>query len=362
MEDGNLGDLTTKEITLSVPSQQSSMDSSTGDMPLTIISIVFWVLFGFGIMGMIGNILTILVFLRLGFSQTIHVSYVALAIFDLLTIVGIMWFSICFTPIIELLFKPFSVTADIFSFVHFTAAWPHFAFSRSSALITAWISFERCLCVVFPTKIKLIITRAVTSVVLIVICIIGCGFIVFAYIGIKSEWRPDPLRNESKLFLFLNDGNELSLLNRFAYALYGAVYPVFSWVAVAVSTTFLISKLRQSAAWRKQTLAHLPNLVNGRACPSFNQQQVSAKTQRVTKTVVIVAVIFIITSLPLSVHLFLSFLVREFSSTGSLRHYFFLSGTFLLLLSELNSSINVIVFAVMGAKFRSALWQLLTGK
>ncbi|GFO02067.1 chemosensory receptor a [Plakobranchus ocellatus] len=348
------------ETSLSVPGNHGIMEWFAREIFYNVISVVIWFFFGIGIMGIIGNILTIVVFIKLGFSETIHMSYLALAVSDLCAIITTIWCGICYSPLIEILLNRFRIVTELNLFANFTCFWPHLAFSKTTALITAWISLERCLCVVFPIKVKLIITRSVTKIVLLVIFITGCGPVVFAYTGRKSEWRFDPMQNQTRFYMFKNAVKDLNLLNRLAFSLYSTVYPVFSWVSVIVCTTFLIIKLRQSASWRKRNVTAPSNDTIYR-----NQTQergISVKANRITKTVVAVAIIFIVCSFPISISVFFSSLMREFSLSGRLRYLVSLNASIILVPSEINSSVNIIVFTVMGTRFRSTLFKILCRK
>ncbi|GFO10338.1 hypothetical protein PoB_003684300 [Plakobranchus ocellatus] len=86
--------------------------------------------------------------------------------------------------------------------------------------------------------------------------------------------------------------------------LYDVAYPVFSWVVVIVNTTVLIIKLKQSANWRKQHL-NFPTT-------SATRSTTSVRTNRVTKSVVIVASIFVC-SLPIFLTLITIYFLPEFS-------------------------------------------------
>ncbi|GFO45330.1 chemosensory receptor a [Plakobranchus ocellatus] len=348
------------ETTLSVLNNHGITEWFGRNVFYKVISVAIFFAFGIGIMGIIGNILTIAVYIKLGFSETIHMSYVALAACDLCTIITIMWCSMCNSPLFDMFLSRFGIATDMVVFVNFTGAWPHHIFSKTAALITAWISLERCLCVVFPIKVKLIITRSVTKLVLLIIFIIGCGPVVFAYTGRKSEWRFDPVQNQTRFFMFENGVKDFSLLNRFAIIIYGAVYPVSSWVSVTVCTTFLIIKLRQGAILRKRNTNNPSMEVIHR--DQVQERRIPSRTRRVTKTVVIVAIIFIACSFPVALNLFYSSFEREYSLNGSFRYLVMINTSFTYLLSEINSSVNIIVFTMMGTRFRSALFELLCRK
>ncbi|GFO00389.1 chemosensory receptor a [Plakobranchus ocellatus] len=208
--------------------------------------------------------------------------------------------------------------------------------------------------------VKRIITRTVTKLALLTIFILGCGPIIFLYVGIESEWRLDPLRNQTKLFVFANDSKQTTTLKQFARILYGLVYPVSSWVIVIVSTTILIIKLRASNLWRKQHLISSGNEMSQTG--DFQQRRFCERSNRVSKIVINVACVFIVCSFPISVTLLLTVSIPEFSLSGSLRYLFHLNNLFASSLNELNSSVNIIVFTVVSSKFRSALLHILCKK
>ena len=54
-----------------------------------------------GVFGIVGNIVILLVFYKLGFSETIHISYVALTVSDLCCVLFILWCSLCYFPILD---------------------------------------------------------------------------------------------------------------------------------------------------------------------------------------------------------------------------------------------------------------------
>ncbi|GFO13879.1 peptide receptor gpcr [Plakobranchus ocellatus] len=352
-EIGDLSDvLMMKETNSSISNERMYTESLARNVFFNLRQILICSMFGVGIFGVIGNILIILVYMRLGFSETIHTSYLALAISDVLSVLCVIWIAICNTPLINLLLNRLQIVTELNHFARLTGGTLHVAFSKTTALITAWISTERCLCVVFPIKVKNIITRTVNTCVLVIIFIIGCGPIMLTYVTIRSEWRVDPLQNQTRFFLFVNAmDKEQTLLNRVPHFLYDVAYPVVSWVVVIVNTAVLISKLKQSANWRKQHL-NFPTT-------SATQRITSGRTNRVTKTTIIVASIFIACTLPISIAMISQVFLPEFSPVGKFRDLFMLNVWLVFLLSEVNSSVNIIVFTIMGAKFRSALLQML---
>ena len=71
--------------------------------------------------------------------------------------------------------------------------------------------------------------------------------------------------------------------------------------------------------------------------------------------VVTITIVFIVSSIPCSVHMIVMMAVPEFNSTD--RHYmlYTLLGMFIVGVSSINSGINMIIYYKMSHKFRHAM-------
>ncbi|KAK3764452.1 hypothetical protein RRG08_020360 [Elysia crispata] len=84
-----------------------------------------------------------------------------------------------------------------------------------------------------------------------------------------------------------------------------------TWVIVSINAAILTAKLKQSSKWRNATTqANLGSKLN-------RQRNTVRRERRVTKTVVMIAGIFIICSLPISAALVVSTFARKHSMTES---------------------------------------------
>ncbi|KAK3776904.1 hypothetical protein RRG08_024674 [Elysia crispata] len=207
-----------------------------------------WSLVGTGIVGFLGNVLILCVYATMGFSNTIFISYTALAVSDMLCVLACVVYG---ATLIGIPLQPMPCTQTYQQYGRLFGGYPYLAFSRVTALLTAWISLERCLCVLFPTRIKVMITHTVTKVVLTGIFILGCFPLVLLYLAYRRELRFDPSMNITSKTLMYDEGIGQSELQKIALFLLGVIYPVSSSVSVAACTTVLIIKLKQSTRWRK---------------------------------------------------------------------------------------------------------------
>ncbi|GFO17694.1 chemosensory receptor b [Plakobranchus ocellatus] len=109
----------------------------------------------------IANSLSIAVFVKLGFSEPSNISLTALAVCDFTLAVLFTWSNLCFWLTYHNVRLPFH-SSNVFlltggaqcAFLSSTVAW-----------IKAFISFERCLCVLVPLKVRRLITPRVLLVV-----------------------------------------------------------------------------------------------------------------------------------------------------------------------------------------------------
>ena len=337
---------------------EDNQDHGPKDVHTIVQSVFNWAAVGMGFIGVTGNILTMIVYIKLGFARTISISYTALAGSDLCCVVASI---VCGFALREAGGQGYGEQSTLL-FVHLYGGLPYLAFSRTTFFITAWISLERCLCVTYPIQVKRMVTRTVTTAVLITIFIIGCSPMMFVYVAYKSEWPVDPHTNSSTLYLHLN-GTQLGRMPECVVFLYSLIYPVFSWICVTVSVTVLVIKLRHGILRRRINAAHVTDRFTGTGTQSGNtnlNQMLSARENRVTKVVIIVAGVFLLCSIPMSVSILASVSLPEYSLYGSLRHLFLMNGVVCVFMGQLNSTLNIFVFTICGQRFRATLLQIVT--
>ncbi|GFO50141.1 chemosensory receptor b [Plakobranchus ocellatus] len=111
------------------------------------------------ICAIIANSLNIAVFVKLGFSEPSNISLTALAICDFISAVLLTWTILGFLLTYHNVRLPFHSTN-----VSIRTGGIQWVFlSRTVAWITAFISFERCLCILVPLKVRRLITPRVVE-------------------------------------------------------------------------------------------------------------------------------------------------------------------------------------------------------
>lgn len=62
---------------------------------------------GIGLFGVGANVINICVFLKQGLSSSINISFFAMAISDMCSLVSLLWLNVCLNPYIDQLDSPF---------------------------------------------------------------------------------------------------------------------------------------------------------------------------------------------------------------------------------------------------------------
>ncbi|CAG5117803.1 unnamed protein product, partial [Candidula unifasciata] len=128
------------------------------DSALVFIGTVILYTIGGGVsfLGIWSNIFSMIIFYKLGLKDSMSVEFFALSFTDLL--VALVQFVSCTLYILGILYPDSSL--DIWSLTTLAFGYTMLCFYFTSCWITTVISIERCLCVVYPFKVKLMFTRS----------------------------------------------------------------------------------------------------------------------------------------------------------------------------------------------------------
>ncbi|CAG5115884.1 unnamed protein product [Candidula unifasciata] len=290
------------------------------------------------LIGIIFNIINIIVFIKIGFKETVNISFLALSIADLCSLIPLIWMSICSNPLVPTQSGGMDNQA-----VQVIVGWPHVCFSRISGGLTAYITFERYLCVAIPLKIKRIITPRKTVVIVLIIFIITIVGIMPEYF---SFWL-HPYVNADNVTLtgmiYYHHGREIE-----NYVLSFAAFCQLScFIVVILSTGGLVHTLRVKSKWRQSTSQFSKN------------NKAPARDRKTVLMIISISVIFIISYLPLSVSLVGMTTCKEYSIQGRYNNLVIGTATFFLCLESINSSVNIFVYYNMSSKFRAAMFSFI---
>ncbi|XP_012946436.2 adenosine receptor A1-like [Aplysia californica] len=296
--------------------------------------------------GVASNIINIVVFAKQGFQDSMNISLMGLAVADLCSLVTMIWISICMNPLFYFSELPFDST-DI---LYLTGSTPHVLFVKIATFITAFITFERCLCIAVPLKVKTIITPRRTKTIIISIYITIPILIIPFILGHRFEWVFDFTRNATILRSTYTADREM--LEAITFLALGVFATTFSFVFVICCTIVLIVKLNSKTKWRQATAAKSDRAAEG----------VGVKDQKVVKMVTLIAVIFIVCAVPPTLLFFYMAIDPSFRFFGVYKNLYLIFWTSSFLTETVNSSVNIFVYLKMSSKYRAVFMKTFWNK
>ena len=302
---------------------------------------ISWSLIITGMWGLLANSLVIATYIKLGFSESINISYFALGISDTGVLVTTMWGAICITlefMEVDLPFRAMEISSP-------TSYWPGEGFEKTTSCITAYIALERCLCILFPLHVKTIVTRGKTSIVVVTIFVLVYCPSNLCFIFRIFHWDFDPARNRSVL------SNSWSVSGNTVYLVlevyYGYVVHFTSLLVMWTSSVFLAIALRRTIQSSKTSLG-------------LNSGNVGfVRNKRVMKTVLSIAAAYLVFSTPRVISNAISQAFGEFTGLGQYSKLYTISIFAGVQLSLFNSSVNLVIYMTISSKFREIVWEIL---
>ncbi|XP_012935195.1 uncharacterized protein LOC106011137 [Aplysia californica] len=298
-----------------------------------------------GVMGVVANCINLLVFLRQGFRETINISLTALAISDIGVLLTWIFLAICYNPI----FLKSDAMLFTRSSLMFAMAWSSVCFTRITGCITAFITIERCLCIVAPLRIKRLITRRTTSLAMIFIFATVVSSWSILYTGVDFAWAKEKNTNRTLLHVF--DNGLRNARRKVAFS-YGNTIQCVSFILVVFFTSFMIVRLRKQAKWRSSTSAF------GGETKKEKSGGLSTREARLVRMVVFISVILIVSSGPGVANLIAASIVPELSVMGRYANWHGVVWSVASLLSVVNSSVNIFVYYSMSSTYRAQFKQI----
>ncbi|CAL1538314.1 unnamed protein product [Lymnaea stagnalis] len=294
-----------------------------------------------GFLGIVFNVINIIVFVKLGFSDTTNISLLALSVADIGVSLPVLGYSIISIPFVTSLLGRSLAGAIIYA----VGAPVHILFCRIAGLLTAFLALERFVCVAWPLRVKTVVTPRLTVGLVISLFVIMTACNVPNSLAYRIGLEFDPLLNETGYgILFHPHGDQLQDITITVQVL----AQITSFTVVAVSTLGLVWSLRKSVKWRKSTSAvSLP-------------AHVSRREKQLVKMVILISVVFIVCSLPTVVGNLAMVCDKDFNVRGSLMNLFLFSSIVFFILNTTNSMVNMFVYLNMSSRYRVVFLSLIS--
>ncbi|XP_005107909.2 adenosine receptor A1 [Aplysia californica] len=226
---------------------------------------------------------------------------------------------------------------------YLTAGWPHLTFTRITAWITAFITFERCLCIALPLKVKTLITPKRVAIVIVSLFVILIASVSPVYYANRIGPKFLPARNKTVIGLvFTHDREEVEEIS---YAVNNVLVPFGAFLVVIVCTVILVVKLRGKTKWRNKSVS------------AGKSDNFTSRDQKVAKMVMMISTLFIICFTPISISFIGMTIEREISIHGRYRNLFIVLFSFGYILESANSALNIFIYYEMSSKYRTVFDQ-----
>ncbi|KAH9492203.1 hypothetical protein Btru_026541 [Bulinus truncatus] len=314
-----------------------AVDPIGDDLLRTTMFVNYGVIGGLiSLVGVVLNAINITVFIAQGFGDTINISLLGLAVADAGSLVSLVWMSLCYNPLVVGALPE----VNFIEIQHVTAGWPHVCFTRISAWLTAFITFERYLCIAVPLKVKDLLTRGTTIIIVAFIFLVVIATVIPVYVAIHITSHVYDTNGHNHYGIeYIPGGPELENASVFS----NSMHQLLTFVIVILCTSGLVYNMNEKSKWRNS------------ATSSVKSETVHVRDKKVVKLVIIIAVTFIASFTPVVIHLLAMFCEYEFTVGRKYQNLFLFCGTFAFNLEAINASSSFFVYLKMSSKFRNVL-------
>ncbi|GFO25268.1 chemosensory receptor a [Plakobranchus ocellatus] len=301
----------------------------------------------------IANSLIIAVFVKLGFSEPSNISLTALAICDFTLAVLFTWNNLCIWLTYHNVRLPFH-SAN----VTFLTGGAQSAFLSSTiAWIPAFISFERCLCILVPLKVRRLITPRATSVAMLIIILLTFCPSFYTYMRYKFVWAFNSYLNVTILNTIPVNSEFAILFEKISIVVCGVIQPLLAFSIMLICTVLLVVQLRKMSSWRMSVTSAKSQRVQPEENPagisSAAEASISKKEERLVRMVVAIATVFIVSYIPTCILLLCNVVYDEFNHFGVYKRLFIVSVYITSLGQPISGSVNILIYYKMASKFRA---------
>ncbi|KAH9492984.1 hypothetical protein Btru_022819 [Bulinus truncatus] len=377
---------------------QDFIDSSTNHF-ISVIILQQCVKVSLRIFGIITNFISLILFWKCKLDDGITICFFALTVSDLIclasylvaTWLGYLDMNMGIKPNISLYW------------IAYIIPFYGIQFSNTSSLITLFLSVQKCCCVAMPFQFKNTFSKTrCTCVIMLINCVMLVTYIPFTVSVFPFQSVTDTSTNTTRLVLIWSSFHLNQILPMVKIVSF-ILIPITSEIVVLFCTILIAVKLRESARFRKITVARNVNanfiniIENKNTSPTlpkipsyetrnkcrkrtastedaaadkiFNkfkststidcQTFQSERDFRATLAVNVVAAIFVISNSPDIVLYLMSLIFPDFTGTGLFRNTYKLCLEIQDLLHVLHMSTNMFIYLKFNSRYLVPEWSLI---
>ncbi|GFO07700.1 reverse transcriptase [Plakobranchus ocellatus] len=198
-------------------------------------------------LGIVGNVINIMIFRKRAPMDVMTTCFIALAVSDLL------YFCFCVPDFIVAAFIKNSMrilyNVDIHSLVLFTMLYQKSLFNKISITITAFMSFERSLCVVKPFLVKTLFPTHRVAIILTAIYLCLIALFIPALLSAEAVWQY--LGNRTEPVLMFQRTSLRAVADHIRSLMTGFSLTMVTQMIITISAGLMISGLRRHQHFRQ---------------------------------------------------------------------------------------------------------------
>ncbi|CAL1538158.1 unnamed protein product [Lymnaea stagnalis] len=313
-------------------------------------------------LGVITNILVIIVYAKQGFKDSVGISMTTISIWDLIKSLG---------GVMQRMAGPISIFSPVYALTWTNICLVVFNYLVSfstyvTSVLAGYVAVERCLCVVFPLKVKWLLTPRLSLVVCTLTSLIVFGWfsVIFGIYDVFWVWDVT-LNATIASYKFSDFSNRNSAVLFGYYNLSGTLWPMVSLVVIVISAIVMSTKLREAAEFRyqrKETVAaHAPKSSDPTAKSGQKlTRPVSSRDQKVVKMLLVIIGLYVMNLSPRVAHYMAKYIVEEYYYLRTYHNLVHVVSYVILFFDFFNGSINLFVFLVMSTSFRATFNEIFT--
>lgn len=344
---------------------------STDTLEMVDLVLGIWINSALAYLGIANNIVTIIVFTKMGFQETINISMTTIACWDLVR---------CFSLAVYLLYGPIMLVS-----VPFGVSWKNVTVviltyltslsGKASGLLAAHVAIERCLCVSMPFDVKSLITRKSVTITCVAISVFVSGsyLVVYAmydfYSDVDLEINATTIKFRYSLLAV-----QFPALVEYIYVI-SLMYLMAMLIITCICTVIIVYHLKKASDFRagirknysRDETAEIPTSIGKKKSKSSTSKHgvstgrhLSPRDSQVVKMLITVIVVFNICTLPYIAYYITLSLVPEFLVGKAYNNLLWVSLSIVTFFNLINSSTNIYIFNSMSSEFHRILMQMLS--
>ncbi|KAK6174619.1 hypothetical protein SNE40_017859 [Patella caerulea] len=292
--------------------------------------------------GLVGNISSFVVLNRKALRSTQTLVLLALTFTDTVNLLTALWYCVTFTAkyfyrdeIENLLNSIYPYSGSLF------ILW-----GRTSCLLVAVISVERCIIVIAPLRAKVIWTRKVAMASIAISYVLPFIILIPIFLEYKSERLYEQNSTDYKIGLRLT---ELGQDREFYDTMYNVATALLRYIPTLI---VICANIAISIGLRYHTV-HRRKLTEGAVSKMSSDLQI-------TKTLLILSLVFFFTTMPGTIILLIQNIDPEYNFPFFRNNAYTAALIVSSWLEILNSSINFIIYIISNKGFRREYKELLS--